>query len=157
VAGVRHVGQGGAGSVAAGLLCGSALRRLGTRRFAASGIALPALAVALRAVPSDPVALVCSAAIGMGLPAVLISALTSVQRETPGALLGRVTATANTLVFTPNVAGPAAGAALVELVSHRLVLVALGLVLPVTAAALCQSPARAERTVSRSSSDASPA
>ncbi|MEU1315691.1 MFS transporter [Streptomyces tibetensis] len=147
----------GAGSVAAGPLCGPALRRLGTRRFAASGIALLAPAVAFRAVPSDPVALVCSAAIGMGLPAVLIAALTSVQRETPGALLGRVTATANTLVFTPNVVGLAAGAALVELVSHRLVLVALGVVLLVTAAALRQSPASAERTISRSSSDASPA
>jgi hypothetical protein len=113
--------------------------------------------VALRAVPSDPVALVCSAAIGMGLPAVLIATLTSVQRETPGALLGRVTATAHTLVFTPNVVGLAAGAALVELVDHRLVLVALGVALLVTAAPLCQSPARAERTVSRSSSDASPA
>ncbi|MEU5391666.1 MFS transporter [Streptomyces tibetensis] len=147
----------GAGSVAAGLLCGPALRRLGTKCFAASGIALLAPAVAFRAVPSDPVALVCSAAIGMGLPVVLIAALTSVQRETPGALLGRVTATANTLVFTPNVVGLAAGAALVELVSHRPVLVALGVVLLVTAAALRQSPARAERTLSRSSSDASPA
>ncbi|MEU0896478.1 MFS transporter [Streptomyces massasporeus] len=147
----------GAGSVAVGLLSGPALRHLGNRRFAASGIALLALAVALRAVPSDPVALVCSAAIGMGLPAVLIAALTSVQRETPGALLGRATATAHTLVFTPNVVGLAAGAALVELVDHRLVLVALGVALLVTAAPLCQSPARAERTVSRSSSDASPA
>ncbi|MGA5205024.1 MFS transporter [Streptomyces variegatus] len=147
----------GAGSVAAGLLSGSALRHLGARRFAASGIILLALAVALRAVPSDPVALVCGAAIGAGLPAVLIAALTSVQRETPGALLGRVTATANTLVYTPNVVGLAAGAALVELVSHRLVLVALGVALLVTAGALCQSPARAERTASRSSSDANPA
>ncbi|MFD5339750.1 MFS transporter [Streptomyces hawaiiensis] len=147
----------GAGSVAAGLLSGSALRHLGARRFAASGIALLAFAVALRAVPSDPVALVCGAAIGVGLAAVLIAALTSVQRETPGALLGRVTATANTLVYTPNVVGLAAGAALVELVGHRLVLVALGVALLVTAAALCQRPARAERTVSRSSSDANPA
>ncbi|MER5830140.1 MFS transporter [Streptomyces sp. NPDC002130] len=130
----------GAGSVAAGLLCGPALRRLGARRFAASGIALLALAVALRAVPSDPVALVCSAAIGMGLPAVLIAALTSVQRETPGALLGRVTATADTAVYAPNVVGLAAGAALVELVSHRLVLMALGGALLVTAA-LLRSPA----------------
>ncbi|MGW6542667.1 MFS transporter [Streptomyces massasporeus] len=134
----------GAGSVAVGLFCGPALRRLGARRFAASGVALLALAVALRAVPSDPVALMCSAAIGMGLPAVLIAALTSVQRETPGALLGRATATANTLVFTPNVAGLAAGAALVGLVDHRLVLVALGVALLVTAAVLCAPPAGAE-------------
>ncbi|WP_051715940.1 MFS transporter [Streptomyces sp. NRRL S-475] len=127
----------GAGSVAVGLLSGPALRHLGARRFAASGIVLLALAVALRAVPSEPVALVCGGAIGMGLPAVLIAALTSVQRQTPGALLGRVTATAHMLMFTPNVAGLAAGAALVELVDHRLVLVVLGVALLVPAAALC--------------------
>jgi MFS family permease len=155
-AGVLYAVQ-GAGSVAVGLLSGTALRRMGERRFAAYGIALLAVAVALRAVPSDPLALVCSAAIGAGLPAVLITTLTSVQRETPGPLLGRVTATANTLVYAPNVAGLAAGAALVELVSHRLVLVALGVALLVTAAALLQSPARTGRTASRSPSDANPA
>ncbi len=155
-AGVLYAVQ-GAGSVAVGLLSGPALRRLGERRFAAYGIALLACAVALRAVPYDPSALVCSAAIGAGLPAVLIATLTSVQRETPGPLLGRVTATAHTLVYAPNVVGLAAGAALVELVDHRLVLVALGVGLLVTAAWLFQSPARAERTVSRSPSDANPA
>ncbi|MGR4851441.1 MFS transporter [Streptomyces sp. LARHCF252] len=134
-AGVLYAVQ-GAGSVAVGLLSGTALRRLGERRFAAYGVALLAVAVALRAVPSDPLALVCGAAIGAGLPAVLIAALTSVQRETPGPLLGRVTATANTLVYTPNVVGLATGAALVELVGHRLVLVALGGALLVTAALL---------------------
>ncbi|MFF9805104.1 MFS transporter [Streptomyces coeruleorubidus] len=134
-AGVLYAVQ-GAGSMAVGLLSGTALRRLGERRFAAFGITLLALAVTLRAVPSDLSALVGSAAIGAGLPAVLIATLTSVQRETPDALLGRVTATATTLVYTPNVAGLAAGAALVELVGHRLVLVALGVVLLVTAALL---------------------
>ncbi|CAL9642464.1 hypothetical protein SUDANB1_06365 [Streptomyces sp. enrichment culture] len=139
----------GAGSVAVGLLSGPALRHLGARRFAASGIALLALAVALRAVPSDPVALVCGGAIGMGLPPVLIAAMTSVQRETPGALLGRATATAHTLVFTPNVVGLAAGAALVELVGHRLVLVALGVALLVTAAPLFPPSAGAEAVTHR--------
>ena len=134
-AGVLYAVQ-GAGSMVVGLLSGTALRRLGERRFAAFGITLLALAVTLRAVPSDLSALVGSAAIGAGLPAVLIATLTSVQRETPDALLGRVTATATTLVYTPNVAGLAAGAALVELVGHRLVLVALGVVLLVTAALL---------------------
>ncbi|EFL31285.1 integral membrane efflux protein [Streptomyces viridochromogenes DSM 40736] len=144
-AGVLYAVQ-GAGSVAVGLLSGTALRRLGERRFAAYGIALLAVAVALRAVPSDPSALVCGAAIGAGLPAVLIATLTSVQRETPGPLLGRVTATAHTMVYTPNVLGLAIGAALVELVSHRLVLVALGAALLVTAAVLLQRPSRAGAT-----------
>ncbi|MFC8387657.1 MULTISPECIES: MFS transporter [unclassified Streptomyces] len=134
-AGVLYAVQ-GAGSVAVGLLSGPALRRLGERRFAAYGIAVLAVAVALRAVPDDPLAWTCSAAIGAGLPAVLIATLTAVQRETPAPLLGRVTATANTLVFTPNVLGLAAGAALVELLDHRLLLATVGCVLTATAAAL---------------------
>jgi hypothetical protein len=140
-AGVLYAAQ-GAGSVAVGLLSGPAMRRLGELRFAALGITLLAVAVALRAVPSDAVAVACSTAIGAGLPAVLIAALTAVQRETPGALLGGVTATANTLVFTPNVLGLAAGAALVELTDHRLLLAALGAALLLTAAVLRRSPAK---------------
>ncbi|MFG3163116.1 MFS transporter [Streptomyces sp. NPDC048232] len=130
----------GAGSVAVGLLAGPALRRLGGRRFAAAGIALLAVAVAARAVPYDAVALVSGAAIGAGLPAVLIAALTAVQHETPGPLLGRVTATAGSLVFAPNVLGLAAGAALVEPVPLRLLLPALGVTLLTTAALVAHRP-----------------
>ncbi|MEU2979429.1 MFS transporter [Streptomyces hirsutus] len=155
-AGVLYAVQ-GAGSVVLGLGSGPALRRFGERRFAAYGIALLAAAVALRAVPNDPLAWACSAAIGVGLPAVLIATPTAVQRETPGPLLGRVTATAHTLVFTPNVVGLAAGAALVELLDHQLLLVALGCALAAVAVTLFQSAVSAERTASRSPSDASPA
>jgi hypothetical protein len=106
-----------------------------------------------------------SAAIGLGLPCVLIAAFTAVQRELPGPLLGRATATANTLIFTPNVIGLGAGAALVELVDHRLLLVLYGLALlrrrPRSAApsghAPPQSPPNASRTSARSPSDANPA
>ncbi|WP_405661873.1 MFS transporter [Streptomyces sp. NBC_00079] len=155
-AGVLYAVQ-GAGSVAVGLLSGPALRLLGERRFAACGIALTAGAVALRAVPSDPVTLACSAASGVGLPCVLIAALTAVQRETPDALLGRTAATANTLMFTPNVIGLALGALLVELADYRLLLLILGAGLLATAALLFHSPASADRTASRSPSDANPA
>ncbi|MGV9282368.1 MFS transporter [Streptomyces sp. NPDC003730] len=131
----------GAGSVAAGLVAGPAMRRLGGRRFATAGIVLLSIAVAARAVPHDGVALASGVAIGAGLPAVLIAALTAVQRETPGPLLGRVTATANTLVFTPNVLGLAAGAALVEATDLALLLPAVGTALLGTAAALARRPA----------------
>lgn len=156
-AGVLYAVQ-GSGSVTVGLLSGPGLRRLGARRFAAYGIGLLAVAVALRAVPYDPVAWASAAAIGVGLPAALIAVLTEVQRRTPGALLGRVTATANTLVYTPNVIGLAVGAAMVELLGPRAQLSGLGVVLGVTAAALlAQRPASADRTAARSASDASPA
>ncbi|GHE45053.1 MFS transporter [Streptomyces cellulosae] len=156
-AGVLYAVQ-GAGSVTVGLLSGPGLRRLGARRFAAYGIGLLAVAVALRAVPYDPVAWASAAAVGVGLPAALIAVLTEVQRRTPGPLLGRVTATADTLVFTPNVIGLAAGAGLVGLLDHRAQLAGLGVALGVTAAVLLgQRPASADRTEARSASDASPA
>ncbi|WSQ08218.1 MFS transporter [Streptomyces sp. NBC_01231] len=155
-AGVLYAVQ-GAGSVVVGLASGPALRRLGTHRFAACGIAVTAVAVALRAVPSDPLALVCSAAIGAGLPCVLIAALTAVQRETPGPLLGRAVATAHTLMFAPNVLGLAVGAALVAPVGHRTLLAVLGALWLLTVVPLLHSPASASRAVSRSPSDANPA
>jgi MFS family permease len=147
----------GAGSVAVGLVSGPALRRLGERRFAAAGIALTGVAVAARAVPSDPVALMSSAASGLGLPCVLIAAFTAEQRETPGPLLGRATATAHTLVFTPNVLGLALGAGLVELAGPGLLLPLYGLALLLTAASLAQRADNARRTAARSPSDANPA
>ncbi|MCT9081565.1 MFS transporter [Streptomyces fulvoviolaceus] len=147
----------GAGSVAVGLLSGPALRRLGERRFAAYGIALTAVATGLRAIPYDPVALACSAASGVGLPCVLIAALTAVQRETPDALLGRTVATANTLVFAPNVLGLAVGAVLVELLDQRPLSAVLGVLWLATVVPLLQNPASTGRTASKSRSDANPA
>ncbi|MFF5407505.1 MFS transporter [Streptomyces misionensis] len=147
----------GAGSVAVGLLTGPALRRLGDRGFAAAGIALTGLAAPARALPWDAAALAASLAAGLGLPCVLIAALTAVQRETPGPLLGRVTATANTLLFTPNVLGLAAGAALVELAGPELLLPGCGIALLLTAVPLVQRAASASRTAARSPSDANPA
>ncbi|WP_328556227.1 MFS transporter [Streptomyces sp. NBC_00358] len=129
--GVLYVAQ-GAGSVAVGLVSGTLLRRLGERRFAASGIALTAVAVVLRAVPDDAVALASSAAAGVGLPCALIAAYTAVQRQTPDDLLGRVSASLNTLLFAPNAVGLALGAGLVELVDYRVLLPALGLIRLVT-------------------------
>ncbi|MGW1951660.1 MFS transporter [Streptomyces sp. NPDC001920] len=155
-AGVLYAVQ-GAGSVAIGLLAGPALRRLGERRFAACGIVLTAVGTGLRSIPSDPVALVCGAAIGVGLPCVLIATFTAVQDATPHAVLGRTAATADTLVFTPNVIGLAVGAALVELLDVRGVLIVFGLLLPVAALPPLQKAARASRTATRSPSDANPA
>ncbi|MFG2608029.1 MFS transporter [Streptomyces sp. NPDC048514] len=147
----------GAGSVTVGLVSGPALRRFGGRRFAAAGIALTGVAMAARAVPSDAVALVTGVAAGLGLPCVLIAAFTAVQRETPGALLGRVSATAHTLIFTPTVCGLALGAGLVELAGPGLLLPLYGLALLLTAAGLAQRADSASRTADRSSSDAKPA
>ncbi|MEV7560211.1 MFS transporter [Streptomyces sp. NPDC048331] len=112
----------GAGSVLSGLVAGPLLRRVPERVFAAAGVALFALGAGVRALPYDAVALVGSAAIGAGLPCVLIAARTAVQREVPNEVLGRAAATANTLIFVPNALALALGAALVAFVDVRVLL-----------------------------------
>ncbi|WP_329616997.1 MFS transporter [Streptomyces brevispora] len=126
-AGVLSAAQ-GIGSVTVGLLAGPLLRRLPERVFTAAGIAVFAVAVGLRAVPYDAVALVACGLIGAGLPCVLIAAMTAVQRETPDALLGRTAATANTLMMAPNAVALALGAGLVALVDVRVLLPLVGAV-----------------------------
>ncbi|MFD8914072.1 MFS transporter [Streptomyces sp. NPDC059575] len=155
-AGVLYAAQ-GVGSVVIGVAAGPLLARLGGHRFAAGGIALTAVAVAARTVPSAPVALAAGAVAGLGLPCALIAVFTAVQRETPEDLLGRASAAANTLVFAPNVLGLALGAALVGTADLRLLLPLYALPLLATAALLAQCPDRASRTAARSPSDANPA
>ncbi|MFE0603599.1 MFS transporter [Streptomyces sp. NPDC058892] len=115
----------GAGSVLSGLVAGPLLRRLPARVFAAAGTALFALGCGGRALPYEAAALVCSALIGAGLPCVLITVLTAVQREVPDSAVGRTAATANTLVFVPNALALALGAGLVALVDVTLLLPAV--------------------------------
>ncbi|MGZ9931537.1 MFS transporter [Streptomyces sp. NC-S4] len=112
----------GAGSVLSGLVAGPLLRRMPEKVFTAAGVALFALGAGVRALPYDAVALAGSAAIGAGLPCVLIAALTAVQREVPDAALGRAAATANTLIFVPNALALALGSALVAFVDVRVLL-----------------------------------
>ncbi|GAA2789569.1 MFS transporter [Kitasatospora paracochleata] len=116
----------GLGSVVAGLTAGALMRRMSERAFSAIGLALFALGVLARATPWLPVVLGGSLAIGLGLPCALIVAMTAVQRETPSELLGRVAATANTLMFAPT--GPAViiGAAMVAGLDYRVQLLAAG-------------------------------
>ncbi|MEU7005779.1 MFS transporter [Streptomyces sp. NPDC046332] len=120
-AGVLYTAQ-GVGSVVTGLAAGTVLRRVPGRSAAAAGLALFALAVGARAVPHDGVALAASVLIGVGLPLVLIAAMTAVQREAPADAVGRAAATAHTLLFVPNAIALALGAALVALVDLRVLL-----------------------------------
>ncbi|MEU9096309.1 MFS transporter [Streptomyces sp. NPDC048361] len=130
----------GAGSVTVGVLSGPLLRRLPARVFGALGVALFAAAVCLRAAPSDAVAFGCAFAVGAGLPCVLIATLTSVQRATPAPLLGRVAATANTLLFAPNAVALAVGSGLVAVVDYRVTLPVTGAMGLVVAGWLFLSP-----------------
>jgi len=80
-----------------------------------AGTALFAAGLVARCLPWWP-ALVTGAVIGgIGLPWTLIAAMTAIQTHTPAALLGRVSATANTLMFGPVALAVPLGAAAVHL------------------------------------------
>ncbi|APS22275.1 membrane protein [Streptomyces sp. Tue 6075] len=140
-AGVLYAVQ-GAGSVAVGLLAGPLLRRLPERVFAAGGIALFALGVGARTVSSDAVAAAASAAIGFGLPCVLVAAMTAVQRETPDAVLGRTAATAGSLMTAPNAVALALGAGLVAVADARVLTASAGAAGVLTAVVLAAGARR---------------
>ncbi|MFE7128795.1 MFS transporter [Streptomyces sp. NPDC057617] len=131
----------GAGSVVIGLLAGPLLRRLPERVFAAAGIALFALSVGARALPYDTVALASAAGVGLGLPCVLIAALTAVQREIPDPVLGRTAATANTLIYVPNAVALGLGAGLIAFVDLAVLLLTTGAAGLLTALALLRGAA----------------
>ncbi|WP_416982246.1 MFS transporter [Streptomyces sp. T028] len=116
----------GLGSVAGGLAAGTLLRRLPVRAFSAIGSALFTLGVLARLTDLVPVVLLGSLLIGLGLPWPLIGALTTIQKETPDELLGRVAATANTLAFAPTALALLAGTAMVAILDYRVQLLAAG-------------------------------
>ncbi|MFJ8666024.1 hypothetical protein [Streptomyces sp. NPDC093600] len=102
------------------------LRRVPARLLSPIGLALFAVAAAARALPHDGVVPAASALIGLGLPWVLVAAMTAVQREAPPGAVGRTAATAHTLVFVPNAAALAVGAGLIAVVDIRTLLPVLG-------------------------------
>ncbi|NEY31037.1 MFS transporter [Streptomyces sp. PRKS01-65] len=142
----------GLGSVVGGLAAGALLRRLPAHLLAALGLTLFALGALARITGFLPVVVAGSLLIGLGLPWPLISALTTVQKKTPGELLGRVAATANTLVFAPTGLALLAGTALVATLDYRVQLLAAG-VLGLTTAALLAVAGRS-RAVPSAGADA---
>ncbi|NES16464.1 MULTISPECIES: MFS transporter [Micromonospora] len=111
----------GVGSLVGGLAAGALLRRLGDRRVTAVAVALLAAGLALRAVPALAPVVAGTLAVGIGAPLVLITVWTAVQRETPDTLVGRVSATVNTLTFGPGTLAVLAGAGVLVLLDHRVI------------------------------------
>lgn len=105
----------GAGSVIGGLIVGRLLARRGPVAVGVAGTVLFALGLLARCLPWWPVTVAGALVAGIGLPWTLVAAVTAVQTHTPSALLGRVSATANTAMFGPLVVAIPLGAAAVHL------------------------------------------
>lgn len=112
--GVLASAQGG-GSVLAGLAVGRLVDRWGAVAVGVAGTALFAAGCLGRCLPWSPATIAASAVIGVGLPWTLVAAVTAVQTHTPPALLGRISGTANTLMFGPITLAIPLGSAAVRL------------------------------------------
>ncbi|WP_406835342.1 MFS transporter [Streptomyces sp. AHU1] len=145
----------GLGSVVSGLAAGTLMRRWPERTFPAAGLALLAVGVLARATPWTPVVLGGSLALGLGLPCPLVAALTAVQRHTPPELLGRVAATANTLMYAPTGLALLLGTGMVAGLDYRVQLLAAG-TFGLAAAAVLAMTGRTTRTTAPAGARSTP-
>jgi MFS family permease len=131
----------GAGSVVAGFTAAALMRRAGSARMV--GLALACFALASLVYRTDSLALVLAGTVADGLGVVWLSVgfFTAMQQHTPPRLQGRVNGAANTLLVTPQTASIAVGAALIGLVSYRLMLLVAAVIIGGCAAWLLARPA----------------
>jgi predicted MFS family arabinose efflux permease len=119
----------GIGALAGGVLAGPVMRRTSERVLVAGGIAVCAAAALLLVTASLPLVLVASAALGTCIVWVNVGAVTLIQRNTPGALLGRVDAALEFAITVPQAASIALGAALIAIVNYRVLLLVMAAVI----------------------------
>lgn len=130
----------GAGSIVSGLVVGRLVARFGTVAVASLGAALFGAGCVASCLPWLPSMIVGSTLGGVGLVWALIAAVTAVQVGTPDRLLGRVSATSNTVMFGPVAVAIPIGAAVVHLGASAVLLVTAGL-----AVVAAVAPIRARR------------
>jgi MFS family permease len=116
----------GAGAILGGLAAARLVRRLGELAAVGIGVAVYAAAAIAMSVPALPAVLAAAVATGVGLTVPTVARVTLLQRSTPAGLLGRAATAYDALGGICQVTSIAAGAALVGVVSYRLLLPVLG-------------------------------
>jgi MFS family permease len=136
----------GAGAVLGGLTSARLLRRIGELRLAGIGLAVFGLGDLCWLIPRLGVILPSIAIAGLGIVWAVVALATAYQRRSPSELQGRVAAAANMLFSVPQTLSIAAGAALITLIDYRFEIVAMFVVLLLSAAYLLTREDAAENT-----------
>jgi predicted MFS family arabinose efflux permease len=124
----------GVGGIAGGLSASAVIRRLGEVGTAGAGITIVAAGGFLFTYPHLVLGLTAAPVVGFGIPLVVVSLHTLLQRRTPQRLMGRTVAAVEMVIVGPQTLAIGAGAVLVGVVDYRLLFAAVGTV--VAAAAL---------------------
>jgi hypothetical protein len=133
----------GAGAIVSGLTAASLMRRMGAARTVGLSLACFAFGAGLYQSGSLPLVLAGTLLDGLGVVWLSVGLFTAMQEHTPPRLQGRVNAAASTMLITPQTVSIAVGAALINVVSYRLLLLVMAAVIGVCAAWLLARPARA--------------
>ncbi|MEY9935629.1 MFS family permease [Catenulispora sp. GP43] len=115
----------GLGAIAAGLLAGPLMRRLGESRLIALGMAAAGLGFAACCLPSVAAAGLGVMLVGVSLPWIIAGLMTLFQRTTPPEVMGRTSAALDMMISLPQTTAIAVGAALVAVVDFRVLLGAM--------------------------------
>ena len=112
----------GVGAIAGGLTTSRWVRRLGEAGTVTVGMALLAVGLAIVALTSTLwVTLAAVVVLGYSLPLTFIAFMTMLQRRTPHALMGRVSAAVETVMGAPQAVSLALGALLVTLLDYHVI------------------------------------
>ncbi|MFC7535252.1 MFS transporter [Actinoplanes sp. GCM10030250] len=136
----------GAGSIVGGLVVGHLIARRGPLTVGIAGTALFAAGCLIRCLPWPSATIAASVIAGIGLPWTVVAAVTAVQTHAPAAALGRVAATANTVMFSPIAVAVPLGAAAVHLGGRPAMAAAALICLVAATAVLRRRPARQATT-----------
>jgi Na+/melibiose symporter-like transporter len=123
-----------AGAIAGAILVPALMKRIGEVLTIAAGIVLIGAGSLLMIASSLPVVLVGSAVLGASIMFANVAAITLIQRRTRPDLMGRVDAALTFASTGPQAISIAIGAALIAVVSYRLLLAAIAAMMAVACA-----------------------
>lgn len=138
----------GTGAVVAGLVAAPILRRMPEGMMTALALCCAVAAVLLLTLPSVVLVFVGVVLAGFVGPWVSVAAITAIQRRTPSDLLGRVAGAFGLSLTAPQVASVGLGAALIAVVSYRMLLSAVAVVAALAVAYLLSRPETRHRAAS---------
>jgi Na+/melibiose symporter-like transporter len=133
----------GVGAIAGGLTAAAMLRRASETALAALALGCGAAAVLLLTLPSLVAVIAGMVLAGFVGPWVNVAAITALQRRTPGGMIGRVSGAFGLSLTIPQVASVGLGAALIAVLSYRVLLVIIAVVVAGAVAFLVTRPAAA--------------
>src|SRR5262249_38405012 len=130
----------GVGAVAGGLSSSAVIKRIGEVAACVAGLAACVVGILVIAWTHSLVVVCLSAAVfGASLPLITVALMTLIQRRTPQAIMGRVSAAVEVAMTTPQAVSLAVGALLVVVLSYRQIFLIMGVVTALAAAYIAVS------------------